>query len=190
MEPSAGLVPGLALLTAALDDPEIDIAASVEQVAAAVASAVPAFIGLSLHIDLPGEQVVLLAMHGVVTDGTAMTSLRIPLFREPIAGDASLVLYGTIRGAFVDLHADLTWVQGRRASGLVLDDDLAVPAPSEDGLANLSAVNQAIGVLIAGGYTPEQAVAALDELAASGEVPSHAAAQRLLEALDEERRSR
>ena len=57
-------------------------------------------------------------------------------------------------------------------------------------MANLSAVNQAIGILIAGGYTPKQAIEALDELAASGDVPSHAVARRLLEALDEERRSR
>lgn len=190
MELSAGLVPGLALLTAALDDPEIDIATSVQQVAAAVGSAVPAFVGLSLHIDLPEQQIVVVAMNGEVVESAVETSLRIPLFREPLAGDVALVLYGSIPGAFVDLHADLTWVIGRAGSGLVLDRDLVVPAESIEGLAHLSAVNQAIGVLIAGGYTPEQAAAALDELAASGEVPSHAVARRVLEALDEERRSR
>jgi hypothetical protein len=187
---SAGLVPGLTILTAALDDPAIDLATSVRQVAAAVVSAVPAYVGLSLHIDLPGEQVVVVAMNGIIVDADIGTSLRIPLFREPIAGDVALVLYGSVRGAFVDLHADLSWVVGRADSGLELDHDLAVPAESLEGLANLASVNQAIGVLIAGGYTPEQAIEALDDLAATGEVPSHAVARRVLEALEEERRSR
>jgi hypothetical protein len=187
---SAGLVPGLTILTAALDDPAIDLTTSVQQVAAAVVSAVPAYVGLSLHIDLPGEQVVVVVMDGIIVNADIGTSLRIPLFREPIAGNVALVLYGSTPGAFVDLHADLSWVAGRAGSGLVLDHDLAVPAESTAGLANLSAVNQAIGILIAGGYTPEQAIEALDELAASGEVPSHAVARRLLEALDEERGSR
>jgi hypothetical protein len=44
--------------------------------------------------------------------------------------------------------------------------------------------------MIAGGYTPERANAALDERAATGEVPSHAVARRLLDAVDEEQRSR
>ena len=130
MAQSARLVPGLNILTAALDDPAIDLAASVQQVATAVVSAVPAYIGLSLHIDLPGEQVVVVAMDGIIVDADIATSLRIPLFREPIAGDVALVLYGSTPGAFVDLHADLSWVAGCAGSGLLLDHDLAVPAES------------------------------------------------------------
>jgi hypothetical protein len=186
----AGIVPGLALLTAALDDPDIDIARSVQQVATAVVTAVPGFVGLSLHIGRPGQQIVVVAMDGITAGDKVEASLRIALFGESVIGGVALVLYGSTPGAFVDLHADLSWVIGRPASGLTLDQDLVMPAESVDRLADLSMVNQAIGVLIAGGYTPEQAVAALDQLAASGAVRSHAVARSLLYALDEERRSR
>jgi hypothetical protein len=186
VELSAALAASLVGLTAALDDPEADIAESLQLLGTTVDSAVSSYLGLSLIIDGRGQRSVLTAMRSAIDDEIA-TSLRLPLARAEEFGAIILVLYGSTPGAFVDLAADMSWLIGNGASFFVLDEDLSAPVESVDGLAELSVVNQAIGVLVAGGYTVADASGVLDVLAADGGGDRRTAATRLLTELDEER---
>jgi hypothetical protein len=71
----------------------------------------------------------------------------------------ALILYAQRRGAFIDLAADLSWLTGRDPSEFVLDHHFTLPnhLDAPEGLTVASVINQAIGVLIAHGRTPEQA---------------------------------
>jgi hypothetical protein len=188
VELSAALAAGLAGLNLALDDPDVDIAESLQLLDTAVASAVSSFLGLSLTIDGVGQRSVLTAIRPDIADHDIATSLRVPLSRGEESGDITLVLYSATPGAFVDLAADMSWLLGDGAEPFVLDDDLSAPVESVDGLLELSVVNQAIGVLIAGGYTGADASGILDVLAADGAGHRPTAAARLLVELDDERR--
>jgi hypothetical protein len=94
-----------------------------------------------------------------------------------------------IPGAFVDLATDLSWLTGdglnRGPGGFVLDEDLTPHDPAApSGLKALSIIEQAIGLLIGRGNTPEQALQHLDLLAADTRVDRLAAAGAILAELD------
>jgi hypothetical protein len=93
--------------------------------------------------------------------GDIVTSLRLPM---PPSGDSTmpfavLILYAGNPGAFVDLAADLAWLTGRALTEFVLDQHRSPPpvGATPGGLAAASLIDQAIGVLIARGYTLERA---------------------------------
>jgi hypothetical protein len=94
-------------------------------------------------------------------------------------------LYAGSPGAFVDLAADLAWLTARPLSDFVLDQHLTIPTPSNTGtqLHAASIINQAMGVLMGRGHTPEQAHRQLDSQAADAGTDRHAAAQLILAAL-------
>ena len=188
VELSAALVARLADLTAAMDDQGVDIAESLQRLGAAVKGAVPSYLGFELIVEAHGRKIIIAAMDDSAGAGDISTSLSMPLDRTPPAADITLILYGATRGAFVDLAADMGWIIGTPDPGFVFDAHLSVPVESISGLADLSIVNQAIGVLVAGGYTVKQALAVLDAMAAEGGCERHAAAAGLLADLDEERR--
>jgi hypothetical protein len=188
VELSEALVSGLADLTAAIDDPDIDIAESVERLGATVLGAVPSYLGLCLVIEAHGRQVVLSAMNTQTVDADIATSLSMPLAEAEGSSGITLILYGATAGGFVDLAADMGWLLGNVDFDFVFDSHLSVPVDSLSGLADLSVVNQAIGVLVAGGYTIEKALEVLDALAADGDGERHLAAARLLAELDQELR--
>jgi hypothetical protein len=97
-----------------------------------------------------------------------------------------VILYASVPGAFVDLAADLGWLTGRDHSSHFLDRHLTRPA---DGTASVvrvsSAINQAVGVLIGTGRTPEDAHHYLVARAVAGGVALHEAATTLLYGLPE-----
>ena len=97
-----------------------------------------------------------------------------------------LILYAGSPGAFTDLAADLAWLSGRDLSDFAVDQHVTVPAELDghDGLAALSLINQAIGMLIAHGHTPEQADRELDDRAVQAGVDRQVAATQLLAAPD------
>jgi hypothetical protein len=99
-----------------------------------------------------------------------------------------LILYAGTPGAFVDLTADLAWLTGRPPGDFVLDQHLSGPARPDTGtyLRTASVINQAIGVLIARGYTPEQAHRELDIQADSAITERHTIAQFILDTLTAE----
>ena len=98
------------------------------------------------------------------------------------------MLYAGRSGAFVDLAADLAWLTGRELTDFVLDQQLQLPAQPDGTLALLTAslIDQAIGVLIGRGYTPDQARRELDTDAARAATDRADAAARILAALTPE----
>lgn len=120
-----------------------------------------------------------------MADDDIRTSLQVVL---PGVGDGLTVavnLYAGTPGAFVDLAADLAWLTTRPLSDFVLDEHLTVPPPSNTGtqLQAASIINQAIGVLIGRGHTPEEANGQLDAQAARAGTDRHGAAQLVLATL-------
>ncbi|HEY5334807.1 MAG TPA: hypothetical protein VIJ71_02160, partial [Mycobacteriales bacterium] len=118
------------------------------------------------------------------------TSLMVPL--TTAATDASttsasvaLILYAGSPGAFVDLAADLAWITGRAPADFRLDEHRGLPAghTNRNPLAAMSDINQALGVLIGRGSTPEQAERSLYARAATAGIDLLGAATLILAAL-------
>ena len=176
----------LALLTAALDLPGVDIAATVSGLTSAALVAVPSYVGLSVGLPMAGSELTTLAPD----DGTVVrTSLRLTLQTQPCrpvtdAASVVLVLFATSPGAFVDLAADLEWLTTGSTADVLLDADvdrgrhrhLATPG-------SRSTIDQALGVLIEAGRTPSQAEGELDERALRAGVARQVAAAGLLASL-------
>ena len=91
-------------------------------------------------------------------------------------------LFAGSPGAFVDLAADLAWLTGRPPKDFALDEHLRIPVPDESrvSLRASSVINQAVGVLIARGYSPRRADWQLDVQAAHAGTDRHTAAQVIL----------
>ena len=137
------------------------------------------------------------------------TSLRLPLALVSPAVDhgSRVVFFAVTPGAFIDLAADLSYVLGgipvsqasppadgddhrdhggagldghRRAIELDLDLPLLSRVSGLTGLAELTVLNRAIGVLVAQGNDIEQAHQLLRRDAAAAGVESHVYAARIL----------
>ena len=183
MNITTGLATDLRRLTAALDEPGADIAHSLRKMAADTQAAVRTYVGLNVSRSDPLFTFTYLN-DGVVA-GDIATSLRLTL---PSIGDSwappavALILYAGSPGAFVDLAADLAWLTARPLSDFVLDQHLTIPAGSDSGaqLSAASVINQAIGVLIGFGYTPQKADRRIDTQAAHTGTGRYAAAQLIL----------
>ena len=97
--------------------------------------------------------------------------MRLPLWWLPDHDASSITFYAAVPGAFVDLAADLTHSLGLAANAVTLDglapDVLAVALSSGfTGLAGFTAVNRAIGMLMAAGFDIADARAELAARAA------------------------
>jgi hypothetical protein len=177
----------LKILTTALDDASADIAHSVQQLALETAGAIPTYLGLSVPVLQSDPPLTITSLGQGAGDGDIRTSLRVLL---PTAGTGdghpvAVILYAGAPGAFVDLAADLAWLTGRPTSDFALDKDLTI-TPGPDPLSQLQAVsdiNQAIGVLIGRGYTPQQADGQLDSQADKSRTDRHSAARRILDTI-------
>jgi hypothetical protein len=181
------LAADLALLTDALDVGAVDIASSVTLLTSDVAAAVWSYAGLSVRLSSPAGHAELTTVVDEDTIARIVTSLRIPVPTGSPTSDASalIVLYATLPGAFVDLAADLAWLTGRPLGDVGLDIDLGarIHAHPATSLRSLSSINQAVGVLVGRGRTPEESVVELDALADEAGTDRCAAALALLAAL-------
>ena len=185
---TAALAAELEILTAALDEPGADIAHSLRQLALTAASAIASYLGLSVLVARTDPPFVCTILADGVAADDIRTSLRMVLSDAGDGRDRLAVavnLYARSPGAFVDLAADLAWLTARPLADFVLDQHLAVPTPSNSGtkLHVASIINQAIGVLIGRGHTPEQADSHLDSQAARADTDRHVAAQLVLATL-------
>lgn len=183
MPPGSELADGLGLLSAALDDPGVDLVATLNRLAADTTLAVPTFLGMSLTITGGMSPVVFTALDPPQA-ASIETSLLLPLIAGPGANGRTvcLVLYASAAGAFVDLAADLEWLTG--IGTFVLDQHLKPPVDA-DAVGTLhaeSVVNQAIGFLIAGGLTHGAAQRRVAELARTTGQHRHIAAASILDA--------
>lgn len=181
------LAADLALLTDALDADGVDIASTVSLLTSAVTSAVSSYHGLSVWVSSPDGHLEMTTLPDQDATARSVTSLRIPVATgtPPAGPSVMIVLYAGLPGAFVDLAADLAWLTGRALDDIGLDADLgdrahAHPATS---LGAQSSINQALGVLVAGGLPPEAALADLDARASPAVTDRHGAALALLDAL-------
>jgi hypothetical protein len=184
------LVADLGLLTDALDLPGTDVAATLAALASDAAASVGSYLGLTVRMRAAGADVEVTTLLDPDDRSRVRSSLRIPL-GAPLSADGhegdriDLVLFAATSGAFVDLAADLAWLTGRPMDDARLDQDAAGPFdvdPSRS-LRARSSIDQAIGVLIGGGLTAEQASSELDARAARDGVRRHEAALGVLTAL-------
>jgi hypothetical protein len=192
---STALAADLAALTESLDDSGTDVSQALRQLAADAKLAVHSYLGLSVILSFGGRRTDFTVLEERAEPGDIRASLRISLpphvfGPEDPGATASLILFAATPGAFLDLATDLSWLtrdlDGLGSCAFVLDEDLTVPhdpaAPS--GLKALSTIDQAIGVLIGQGNTPEQAHQHLDRLAADTRVDLPTAAATILGELD------
>ena len=85
------------------------------------------------------------------------TSLRLSLAWVPsLSADSQITFYASAPGTFVDLAADLAFALG--SDSLRLDEDIPSALVSDlTGVGRLSTINEAVGVLIGHGHTPDSA---------------------------------
>jgi hypothetical protein len=189
VELTPALTADLAALTAALDDPDVDLEAGVNALGDSVRGTVESLLGVSLTVVVDGYPFTVSTLDGAEgADGAPVrvgSSLRMPI---PV-GDAelvsaavtpwggappasTLVLYAATPGAFVDLAADLTYALQWPVGVVVLDADLHPAGGGGLGaqLEGLSVIHQAVGVLIGRGDTPEGAWVELVRRAVSSRV--------------------
>lgn len=182
MDISASLAAQLAVLTAALEHPDGDLEAELRAVVGDVKRAVGSYTGMTMTIALDSHNVSF-TVHDDPTIPPA-TSLLIPLAAlTPTDAASTLLLYAAAPGAFVDLSADLSYALGIDPATLVLDNHLPAPEGScgMTGLDTHFAIDQAVGVLIARGHTPETARDELHRRASLDHGDLRAAAEAVLQ---------
>lgn len=188
MEIFAALAADLALLTAALDDPRADIADAVHRFGVVTRLAVPSYLGLSVIAAGVDPPMTITVMTDEARGGEVRASLRIPLsqLRPGRHGlDVAMILYAAAERAFVDLAADLARIIDRKLGDVSVDEHLVVhDGRGGDSVRTLSMINQAVGVLLSRGLTPEQAHDELDARAAATGTDRAAAAAGILAELD------
>jgi hypothetical protein len=170
----------------------------------ALRSTAASYCGLQLTI-FENQSPVTLTAFTDGHDGLVGTSLRLPLgLVSSVDGESRVVFFASTPGAFTDLAADLshalggipveqaspatdgmdpggTHMDGHRKA-IVLDVDL--PPLSRvsglNGMAELTVLNRAIGMLMAQGHDIEQARQVLRREAAAAAVEPHIYAARIL----------
>jgi hypothetical protein len=185
-----GLAAELGLLTQALDLPGADVAQSLNRLAVDAQAAVDSYLGMSVMIIADRSQFEFTLLSDNAQPEDVRTSLLVPLPAAPlgamaVTASATIVLYAATPGAFIDLAADLAWITGRPLADFRLDEHRTLPASykSPAHLGAMSAINQAIGVLIGYGSTTEQAERDLYARAASDGIDLFGAATLILAGL-------
>ncbi len=173
----------LRALSDALDDPDADLSGSIAQLAASVRLTSASYLGLSLLVASSPEDLVLPVFDEASDRSMARTSLFMSLSPSDGSSDeptlTGIVLYAATPGAFVDLAADARWLD--LADSLSLDQHLPAPADATPTvLLDRSAINQALGVLLARGITLEQAKVDLAGRADGGRMSRVDAARGIL----------
>jgi hypothetical protein len=165
---SAALAADLADLSHNLDD-DVDLETRLHALTDGVKAAVPSYLGMTVTFVADGHDVSFTVREETEHVREITASLRIQLAgTRHGARDTQLVLYAAIPGAFVDLAVDVGYALTLDSATLILDGHLNPPDHESGfhGLAALSAINQAVGVLIGRGHTIESAHNALRRSAA------------------------
>ncbi len=188
MEIAAALAAELGYLTAALDDTEADVGDSLRRLTAGAAIAIPTFLGLSVTVVGSDPAFAFTAFVdgvGAVDVGTSLR-LALPGVDARLVSPVVVVFYARVPGTFVDLAADLAFFTARPLSDFALDQHLPGPAEQDcaTNLSESSITNQAVGVLIDQGYTPEQAERHLEVESAAAGISRYAVGLRILAGLD------
>ncbi len=181
MENSPALVEGLTLLSDALDDPISDLQAVLSVLTDDLAAAIPSYLGLTVTLHVQDDSVILSTLNPGHEDVRA--SLLLPLLPAgPSEATGSVAFYSGTGGAFTDLADDAKWIFNLHGPP-VLDAHLPAAGSAPGGIRGLTALsdlNQAVGVLVEDGHTPDDAHTELRRRAhhAGQSIPD--AARRLL----------
>jgi hypothetical protein len=206
----AALLAHLQDLTASIGQDDQDLDDSLAVLTAALHSTATTYCGFQLTLVENQWPVTLTAFtDGHDADGHDIpvgTSLRLPLVLVSPAVDpeSRVVFFAVTPGAFTDLAADLSYAlggipvdlalpavdgvdqRGTRADGQrrVIELDVDLPSRSRvsglAGLAELTLLNRAIGILVAQGHDIEHAHQVLRRDAAAAGVEPHVYAARIL----------
>ena len=192
-------------LTVSIGDDDQDFDDTLLALTTALRSTATSYCGFQLTIVENEWQVTLAAF----TDGhdvSAETSLRLPLgmVSPTVDGESRVVFYAGVAGAFTDLAADLSHALGgvpvdqqlsaadnadpggprvdghRRVIELDTDLPLLSRVSQLTGLAELTVLNRAIGMLIQQGHDTEQARQVLRQEATAAGVEPHVYAARMV----------
>jgi hypothetical protein len=184
VEINAALAAELSVLTEALDDPGADVAGSLLRLAADARAAVASYRGLMVVLADADPPIAFSAFEDGTEAGDVRTSLMLgpPTVGHDSRPRVSLILFAATPGAFIDLAADLPWMTGHPLTAVALDQHLPVRVDDHAGdtLQQASVINQALGLLIARGRTPDQAERELAARAADADTDPHQAAALLL----------
>ncbi|MER5865065.1 hypothetical protein [Kitasatospora sp. NPDC002040] len=180
MDISGPLARDLRILTAALGRPDVDLACSVSELTDSMRRAVPSWLGFTMTLVRDGPPLVLTVLDDGVPAGPVAGSARLPLALAGTAGQSgSIVFYAGTPGAFVDFAADLGFALGLEPAAVVLDRHRTPPGRTSDLTGPAAGLDQAIGVLIDQGRTPEEARAELGDQARNLRISLDAAARQL-----------
>ena len=182
MDLPTALLAHLQDLTASIGQDDQDLDDTLAALTTALRSTASSYSGLQLTI-VESQWPVTLTAFTDSRDGPVRTSLRLPLglVSRRVDGESRVVFFAGTRGAFTDLAADLshalggipvdqaslaadgvddrgTRVDGHRKS-IKLDADLPPLSRTSGltGLAELTVLNRAIGILVDQGHDIEQA---------------------------------
>jgi hypothetical protein len=203
IEPSEHVVAQLSALTAALDQPGTDLQAILSVLIDDLVDAVPGFLGLTITVHHRGPD-----QRGTVRDGSptdppggtvaawrftvadesrpVRSSMQVPLsVLAPAAPGGTVEIYAAAPEAFQALATDARARYGLDGE-IVLDRHLRIPSDTaaHDVLIASSAIQQAIGVLLAGGVRPDAALTQLTQVADHERITLAEAAQQVLRRLD------
>jgi hypothetical protein len=179
------LAADLALLAEAIETPNTDLTADLDRLMLTTQDAVPNCHGLSITIASHGHPVTFTVLVDGIRAADVRSSVLLPLPRftktEP---GSSLVLFGTEFGCFVDLAEALSAATSVPVGEFELDAHIEVAAAmgAPTGLAELATINQAIGIMIGHGVTPDEAVARIHGLAVAATDSVHSVARRIVAA--------
>ena len=157
----------------------VDLQASLAALTASVKRAVPSYRGLALILVIDEQPVsVISAARGDTSD--IATSLCLSLAWVPLLRtDSQITFYASVPGTFVDLAADLALALG--SESLRLDEDIPSALVSDlTGVRRLSTINEAVGVLIGHGHTPDGAQRELRHMADTTRISVHRAAEAVI----------
>jgi hypothetical protein len=134
----------------------VELEKSLTALTEAAKSAAPSYRGLALTLFIDEQPVSVTSAEPGHTSDIA-TSLRLSLAWVPsLSAGGWITFYASTPGAFVDLAADLAFALD---SDIRLDEDIPPALLSGlTGVAELSAINVAVGILINHGYAPEGAL--------------------------------
>jgi hypothetical protein len=158
----------------------VDLEDSLEALTASVKRAVPSYRGLGLILIIDEQPVtVTSAERGNASD--IATSLCLSLAWVPLLGpESQITFYASVPGTFIDLAADLAHALG--SESLHMDGDIPSALASDlTGVRRLSTINEAVGVLIGHGHTPDRAQDELRHMADVARISIHRAAEAVIE---------
>lgn len=181
----ATLAVQLAILTGDRDRGE-QLALAMSQLGTVIAGAVPSCLEVSILLGRAAEAITVSSLVRDTEPGAVLASLAVPLSAAE-RGDV-LILRAGEPGAFLLLADDLAGLLGRGSPPVEVDRHLSWPSTAAGqsllvAVADRTAVNQSLGVLLDQGWPPEAAHRELQRRADSADIPIGTAGRLLLESL-------